>query len=191
MNTEQRMNADTLAYIQQMAIGVLSQVTPDQLGDPTPCAKWSVADLIDHMVGAQHWARSAMDGTDQTETGEGSSTGDFVEAFREAGAASVAAFDEDGAMSRMVNAGMGPMPAGALLGLAITDTFVHTWDLAAATGQDTNLEPELAERILTTSRAHTPDSMRSEEGTVFGLEQPAPADASPATKLAAFLGRRV
>lgn len=185
------MNAETLAQIQQMAIGVLSQVTPGQMGDPTPCAEWSVADLIDHMVGAQHWARSAMEGTEQTETGTGASSGDFVAAFTEAGAASVAAFSEDGAMGRMVNAGMGPMPAGALLGLALTDTFVHTWDLAAATGQDTNLDPELAEQILTTARAHTPDSMRSEEGTVFGLEQPAPEDASTATKLAAFLGRKV
>lgn len=185
------MDVQTLAHIQKMTVGVLSNVTSDQMGDPTPCAKWSVADLIDHMVGAQHWARSAMEGVEQTETGEGSSKGDFVTAFTEAAAASVAAFSEDGAMGRMVDAGMGRMPAGALFGLAITDTFVHAWDLAKATGQDTNLEPEIAEQILATAKAHTPPSMRSESGEVFGPEQPAPEDAPPATKLAAFLGRHV
>lgn len=185
------MDVQTLAQIQEMTIGVLSNVTADQLGDPTPCEKWSVADLIDHMVGAQHWARSAMEGVEQTETGAGASQGDFVAAFRDAAAASTAAFSEDGAMGRMVDAGMGKMPAGALFGLAVTDTFVHAWDLAKATGQDTDLEPELAAQILETARAHTPPSMRSEGGEVFGPEQPAPDDAPTATKLAAFLGRRV
>lgn len=191
MSAKERMNHEHLARIQEMTIGILQKVTPEHLGDPTPCAEWDVAALIDHMVGAHHWARSAMEGVEQTETGEGSAQGDFVTAYREAGAASVAAFAEEGAMGRTVDMGMGPMPAGSLLGLALTDTFVHAWDLATAIGEDNDLDREIAERILVTARAHTPDAMRSEDGAMFGFEQPAPADAPPATKLAAFLGRKV
>ncbi|MCB1258524.1 MAG: TIGR03086 family protein [Microthrixaceae bacterium] len=185
------MPPHTLAQIQTIASGVLSNVTADQLTNSTPCDAWNVSQLIDHMVGAQHWARAAVEGTEQTETGEGSSNGDFVSTFNEAAAASLAAFSEEGALGRIVNAGMGDMPAAAILGLAMTDTFVHAWDLAAATGQDTNLDPDLAEQILKTARAHTPDAMRSEDGAVFGFEQPAPDGAGPATQLAAFLGRKV
>ena len=33
---------DQLAAAQTIAAGVLSNVTPDQLGSNTPCAKWTV-----------------------------------------------------------------------------------------------------------------------------------------------------
>jgi uncharacterized protein (TIGR03086 family) len=83
------------------------------------------------------------------------------------------------------------MPAPALLGLMTTDTLTHAWDLAKATGQDTNLAPELASQLLEQSRQSILPAFRSEEGNIFGLEQDAPADASPADQLAAFLGRTV
>ncbi|MEZ5323242.1 MAG: TIGR03086 family metal-binding protein [Microthrixaceae bacterium] len=185
------MSTESLARAQQIASGVLAAVGPDQLDAATPCAEWDVSALIDHLVGAQHWARSAVEGVEMSETGEGSSGGDFGAAFDAAATRCLAAFEEPGALDRTVDVGMGEMPAGALLGLAVTDTFVHAWDLARATGQATDLDPELAGQILTTSRAHIEPAFRSEDGKVFGLEQPAPSDADTATRLAAFLGRRV
>ncbi len=182
---------DQLAAAQTIAAGVLSNVTPDQLGSNTPCAKWTVAELVDHLVGAQHWARSAMEGVEMTETGAGSSEGDFNEAFKAAAAASLASFQADGALARTVNPGFGDMPATALMGLATTDTFQHAWDLATATGQDNNLDPALASQILEAARQTIPPSFRSEAGDVFGPEQAAPEGANPATQLAAFLGRTV
>jgi uncharacterized protein (TIGR03086 family) len=77
------------------------------------------------------------------------------------------------------------------LGLAITDTFVHTWDLAKATGQSTDLAPELAAVLLEQARASIQDSFRGPEGAPFGAEQTAPEGASNADRLAAFLGRSV
>jgi uncharacterized protein (TIGR03086 family) len=92
---------------------------------------------------------------------------------------------------RTVNPGFGDMPAIALMGLSSTDTFTHSWDLARATGQDTNLAPELAAALLEQSRVSIQPEFRSDEGTLFGPEQTAPAGASPADQLAAFLGRTV
>jgi uncharacterized protein (TIGR03086 family) len=83
------------------------------------------------------------------------------------------------------------MPATALLGLATTDTFTHAWDLAKATGQDTDLAPEMAAQLLAASREAIQPAFRSEEGTIFGFEQEAPEGASNADQLAAFLGRTV
>ncbi len=134
------MAAEQLEQAQQIARGVLANVSADQLDQATPCAKWDVAQLIDHLVGAQHWARSAMEGGEGGETGEGSAAGDFVATFDDAAARTLAAFREEGALARMVNPGFGDMPAAALLGLSTTDTFTHAWDLARSTGQDTDLD---------------------------------------------------
>ncbi len=180
-----------LAQAQDVARGVLANVTPDQLDGPTPCKDWTVAQLIDHLVGSQHWARNGVAGTEMTETGEGASQGDYQAAFDEAAAASLAAFNEDGALGRTVNPGFGDMPAGALMGLATTDTFTHAWDLAKATGQDTDLAPDLAAQLLEQSRQAIQPAFRSDEGTIFGPEQQAPDGAPAADQLAAFLGRTV
>jgi uncharacterized protein (TIGR03086 family) len=94
-------------------------------------------------------------------------------------------------MQKMCNLPFGSMPGAAFIGLATTDTFTHGWDLAKATGQDTNLSPELASQLLVGARAFIQDSLRSPAGNPFGLEQQPPAGASNADQLAAFLGRTV
>lgn len=182
---------DQYAAAQQIAADLLANVTPEQLDGATPCTDWTVAQLIDHLVGSQHWARSAVEGVDMTETGEGTAQGDFQAAFADAAGRSLAAFQVDGALGRTVNPGFGDMPAPALMGMATTDTFQHAWDLATAIGQDNDLDPALATQLLTSARQMIQPAFRSEEGTIFGLEQPAPEGANPASQLAAFLGRRV
>lgn len=185
------MNPMILAQAQDVARGVLANVSADDLSKSTPCKDWDVAQLIEHMVGAQHWARQGVQGVEMTETGEGSAAGDYVATFDQAAADCLQAFSEDGAMGRTVNPGFGDMPAAALLGLATTDTFTHAWDLARSTGQDTNLAPELAAQLLAQSRSSIQPAFRSEEGSIFGFEQEAPDDAPAADQLAAFLGRSV
>jgi len=185
------MAVSELQQAQRIAREVLTNVSAGQLDGPTPCAKWNVAQLIDHLVGAQHWARSAMAGEEMTETGEGASSGDFVAAFDDAAQRSLAAFEEDGALGRTVNPGFGDMPGAALLGLATTDTFTHAWDVAKATGQDTNLDADLAKQLLKAAQASIQEGFRDPEGNIFGLEQKAPDSATPADQLAAFLGRTV
>jgi uncharacterized protein (TIGR03086 family) len=185
------MNVEVLAQAQDVARNVLAGVERDQLDLETPCKDWKVRNLIDHLVGSQHWARCTIEGQDMTETGDGSADGDYQGAFAAAAASALAAFSEDGAMERTVNPGFGDMPAAALLGLATTDTFTHAWDLAKATGQDTDLAPELAGALLAQSQQAIAPAFRSDEGTIFGPEQPAPEGAPAADRLAAFLGRHV
>ena len=75
------------------------------------------------------------------------------------------------------------------LRLATTDTFAHGWDLAKATGQSTDLDPELAEGLL--ANAPIPDTFRGDEPMPFGPQQEAPPGATAADRLAAYLGRKV
>ena len=77
------------------------------------------------------------------------------------------------------------------MGLATTDTFQHAWDLAKATGQDSDLAPELATALLSQAQQSISDAFRGPEGAPFGAEQECGDGASNADQLAAFLGRTV
>ena len=170
---------------------VLANVTPDQLDGDSPCSQWKVRDVVNHIVGGQHFFAAAVRG----ETPDGGETdftsGDIVAAFDDAAQQCVTGFQADGAMEKIVSLPFGDMPGSAVMGLVTTDTFTHAWDVAKATGQDTDLAPELADQLLQGAQAMIQPAFRSEEGTVFGFEQPAPDDAPNADKLAAFLGRTV
>ncbi len=170
---------------------VLENVTDSQLSDATPCASWTVAQLINHIVGGQHFFLAGLSGTPPVGADSDYAAGDYVSAFDEASSKAVAAFSEEGVMPKMFTLPFGEMPGAALLGLATTDTFQHGWDLAKATGQSTDLAPELATGILQQSQKSIQDSFRGPEGAPFGPEQQAADDAPVADQLAAFLGRAV
>ena len=170
---------------------VLVKVNADQLGADTPCASWKVSDLINHIVGAQYFFIAGIEGAPPAGGDANPASGDYVAAFDTASAACVDAFSADGVMQKMLTLPFGAMPGAAFLGLATTDTLVHGWDLAKATGQATDLAPELAATVLAQSKMAIQDSFRGPEGAPFGPEQQAPAGASTADQLAAFLGRKV
>lgn len=184
------MSTQPLQAASDVARGVLANVTSEQLSLPTPCSSWDVSELINHLVGAQYFFAAGVTGTPPGESPDFSS-GDFVQAFDEGSAACISAFGADGVMEQMLTLPFGTMPGAAFMGLATTDTFQHAWDLAKATGQSTDLAPELATALLAQSKAAIQDSFRGPEGAPFGAEQQASGDAAVADQLAAFLGRAV
>jgi len=170
---------------------VLTGVSKEQLGDETPCAKWKVSDLINHIVGGQYFFEAMAKGEPLTGDETDFSATDFVSAFDEGARRSVAAFEVDGIMEKVLTLPFGQMPGSAFARLAATDTFTHGWDLARATGQGTDLEPEFAEQLLMGAKQAVSPAFRTPEGNPFGPEQAAPEGASKADQLAAFLGRKV
>ena len=100
------MSTETLAAAFATARGVLSNVTADQLDDPTPCASWDVRRVVNHLVGGAHWfeittnagASPEADDTEDTDY----TTGDIVAAYDTASAGALAAFGADGALERMI-----------------------------------------------------------------------------------------
>ena len=176
----------------QTARTLVAEVRPDHLTLPTPCASWTVAGLIEHMLGSQAFFASAMNGTPPPESPTPLAGGDLAAAFDTATARTLAAFETEGAMERTVTVPFGTFPATVFVGFAVNDTFAHAWDLAKALGRDTDLAPDLAAALLDASRTSIPDTFRGPDGTApFGAEQPVPDGASNADRLAAFLGRTV
>jgi uncharacterized protein (TIGR03086 family) len=171
--------------------GVLAGVTKQELGNDTPCAKWKVSDLINHIIGAQGFFTASVTGTPLDDGDSDFAATDYVSAFEEHTGRCLTAFQGDGVMERMLTLPFGTMPGSAFVMLAATDMFTHGWDLAKATGQDTDLAPELSATLLAGARQSIMPEFRSEGGDVFGPEKQAPAGASNADQLAAFLGRTV
>lgn len=185
------MSTMPLEQAAAVAKEVLSGVSAEHMSAPTPCASWDVAGLINHLIGAQGFFLSGLEGTPPSGEQVDFAAGDFAASFDEASGALVAGFGADGAMERMLKLPFGEMPGAAFMGLAVNDTFTHAWDLAKATGQSTDLAPELAEMILAQARASIQESFRGAEGAPFGPEAECPEGASKADELAAFLGREV
>jgi len=187
------VSTELLSAAVESTRGVLSRVSPDQLGEATPCASWDVRAVIDHLLGAGHFAAETAEAGRGTGPGDRDfASGDFVATYDEMSRRCVAAFSEPGVLERPLTLPFGELPGGLFLGIVTTDQFTHGWDLARATGQSTELDAELAESLLELSREALPDSFRGPDGQApFGPAQAAPADAGAADRLAAFLGRRV
>ena len=73
--------------------GVLANVSADQLQNQSPCASWDVAGVINHVVGAQHFFVAGMKGQPPSGDDTNWAEGDFLAAFDDAAAATVACFD--------------------------------------------------------------------------------------------------
>jgi uncharacterized protein (TIGR03086 family) len=188
------MNTDDLAAAFASTRAVLANVTPDQYDEKTPCASWDVRALINHIVGGSHWfaatARAGAPPAGGTEAPD-FTVGDPLAAFDDGIAASVAAFADPEAVAKTVKLPFGEMPVAAFMHIAATDTFTHGWDLARATGQDSDLNPDLAAQLLAGARQSIRDSFRGPDPTSpFGLAVEVPESAPAAEQLAGFLGRQ-
>ena len=170
--------------------GVLAGVSADQMGNDTPCASWDVAGLVNHIVGGMHFFVAGIKGEPPAEAPD-FAAGDYMASYDAAASDLVERFGADGALEKMYTLPFGEMPGSAFMGLAMTDTFQHGWDLAKATGQSTDLAPDLAAALLAQSKQAIQESFRGPEGAPFGAEQSCPDGSSTADELAAFLGRAV
>jgi uncharacterized protein (TIGR03086 family) len=173
---------------------VLENVKADQMNNDTPCASWKVKDVVNHIVAGSQWFGKSMDAGESQDDGLDAdfSSQDYLSIYDDGVKNSVAAFGKPGALEKNVKLPFGEFPGAAFMGLATTDAFTHAWDLAKSTGQDANLNPELAAQLLDGAKASIPDQFRGEDGKMpFGPKLDAPAGASNADQLAAFLGRTV
>ena len=175
----------------QSTLSVLGTVKPDDLGAPTPCASWDVRALINHFTGTARWWAVTIAGEGEAPDAD-YTAGDFVTAYEESIRIATAAFEADGALEKTVRLPFGDFPGAVVLRMAAMDQFAHGWDLARAIGQHTDLDPGLAAALLGHARLAITDALRGPDGQApFGPARLAPAGASQADQLAAFLGRTV
>jgi len=175
---------DSLDATFQHAHGVIAAVRPEQLADKTPCAEWTVRDLLAHMIGVVNGLGEAAAGRERTAF---ALAADPSAQFDAAAAAAMAAWRSPGVLDRVVDGGPGPMPGRVLAGINLLDTATHTWDLACATGQPPALPDDVARAALEASRQIISPEIRVGR---FAAECTVPDGAGPTDQLVAFLGRQ-
>lgn len=183
------MSIDTLAEAQRAARSVLGGVSEHQLTASSPCSEWDVAALIDHLVGSQHWFLQAVSGTKPADAAVDVSSGDYRVAYDEVAASVMDVLSADGFESRAVDLPFGTFTGAQFVDFVGLETLAHSWDLAKATSQNTDLAPDASAHLLDVAQAMMGGDRV--ENANFGSVQPCPPDGSAADRLAAFLGRRV
>ena len=177
-------------------------VRAHDLDRPTPCTRWDLRHLLNHLIGAQQLLTGAV-----AAPPPGTSPGldaDAATVSQTLADADLVGTDPVGAYDAMVERAMavwrtpdvlsgtcelpfGPAPVQVAARIALLDAVVHGWDVARATGEAADIPDELAEPIL----AFAPDLLAgAPRGTAFADEVTTDKPNSASDRLVAFLGRK-
>jgi uncharacterized protein (TIGR03086 family) len=175
----------------QRTSDVLMKVTDEQLNGPTPCQKLSLRDLVAHVGGLA----LAFTAAARKELGELTDTPpvqgvpmdeDWRTAYPARLAELARAWGEPAAWEGMSRAGGVDFPGEVAGIVALTEVVIHGWDVAAATGQDYDVDPATLDAVLPHVAAI------AAEGPVEGLFGPAVTvadDAQALDRVVALSGR--
>jgi uncharacterized protein (TIGR03086 family) len=153
---------------------------------PAPVDGWVARDVVRHLV---EWFPGFLSGGSDVSLPAGPSVDDDPVGAWQSQADAVQAVLEDPATASKVlkNPHIGEMPLETAISRIYTaDVFMHTWDLARATGQVDRLDPERCAGMYEGMQAI--DEMLRSSGQ-YGPKVPVPADADAQTKLLGFIGR--
>jgi uncharacterized protein (TIGR03086 family) len=179
---------DQLSYIVPTLTALVDRIEPVQLNDSTPCAKFTVHDVIDHMVvGASTFAYSFR-GEQAPELKAPPVYGRVPAAeLRLAMDGLLEAVKSPGATERTISAPFGDVPGEVFARFVAFDGLIHCWDLATATGLTFDLPGCVIDAVDQFARSALGPEMR--DGDTFKDETVASTDASQLDRLAAFSGR--
>jgi uncharacterized protein (TIGR03086 family) len=169
---------------------VIAAVRPDQAGLPTPCTEWDVRTLVSHTAGALRRISLVGEGADALSLPPFADLGeDWAGAYAAIAARAAAAWADDAKLDELFAVPWGKVPGRVAVAGYVREMVAHGWDLAVATGQPAELDPELGAFALDISRKSLPADAR--DGIPFGAVIPAPAGAGVYAQLAAWLGREL
>jgi uncharacterized protein (TIGR03086 family) len=161
---------------------VVRKVPSDGWSAQSPCAKWTAADVVDHVVDSQRdfFPRHDLDLGPRP-------TGTPSEVWQRHLDAARKALGDGAVLNRTFDGFFGPTTIGAtLVSFYALDLVVHRWDLARAAGTDTEFsedEMNLLDNGIALFGEHMYD-----EG-VFAAAVPAPPEATRQERLLAVMGR--
>ncbi|WP_052229730.1 TIGR03086 family metal-binding protein [Streptomyces sp. CT34] len=169
---------------------LLSNVTPAQYGQPTPCDDFDVRALANHLTaGNPYYATLAQGGAPDFSLFAQDHIGDRQpgDVYAQGARTVLAAWRVDGALDRHM-----PLPGGGLgpriADIQLLESVLHGWDLATATGQDRTGDPDAVHAVRERWYGNWPDEIRAQTG-LFAPSEPAPDDAPALDRIAAYFGR--
>jgi uncharacterized protein (TIGR03086 family) len=191
------MTSPDLAPAAQRLAELVTRVPDDELGRPTPCPAYKLGDLIEHIgtlarAFAASGAKTGGPILDQAPAGDASRLEpgwrERIPADLETLAATWARPEAWTGMTRI--AGM-DAPA-EMVGITLADELaVHGWDVAQATGQPYDCDPEvLAAALSFLTRFTSPDAPAGPT-VPFGPSRESPTDAPVLDQVVSLAGREL
>jgi uncharacterized protein (TIGR03086 family) len=189
------MMVDLTPAAQRLA-DLVAGVSDGQLAGPTPCPAYTVGDLVEHVGGLARAFRAAAEKDIASPYVNGAPAGDAArleEGWRDRIPADLAALarawadpDAWAGMTRIANM---DAPAEAV-GITVADELVvHGWDVARATRQPYETEPEMLDAALAfLGMFASPDAPAGPE-VPFGPSREVPGDAPALDRVLALAGR--
>ena len=152
---------------------------------PAPVPGWTARDVVRHLV---EWFPAFLAGGTDLELEKGPSVDeDPVAAWQVHADAVQAVLDGPAAETPFKHPMVGEMPLPrAIDQFYVSDVFMHTWDLARATGQDERLDTDTCAQML--AGMQPIEEMLRSSGQ-YGPAVEVPADADVQTRFLAFIGR--
>jgi uncharacterized protein (TIGR03086 family) len=173
---------------------LVAGVGPKQWHDSTPCSQWDVRTLVHHLLYEQRWVPPLLQGLTIEQVGgrfEGDLMGGDASAWPEllasASEQAHAAVAQPGALDRTVHLSFGDAPGQEYVMQLTVDLAIHAWDLARATGQDDELDPDVVALMLPWAEANM--DLLAASG-MFGSRIDTSPDAPDDVRLLGLLGRR-
>jgi uncharacterized protein (TIGR03086 family) len=187
MTQESVLQSDPAEFHRWVAGGFTARVEGTTDWDaPAPVAGWRARDVVGHLV---EWFPGFLaSGAGITLRPGPSAAEDPVSAWRSHRDQVQALLEDPATADRVLsNPHTGDLPLGPAISQFYTaDVFLHTWDLARATGQDETLDPALCAEML--AGMEPMDELLRSSGQ-YGPRVPVPDDADVQTRLLAFIGR--
>jgi uncharacterized protein (TIGR03086 family) len=176
-----------LDQIAPMLGTLVSNISDDDLARPTPCAKFAVTDVLEHMIGGASAFAPGFRGDGAPPTPP--TDGDVFARWNAAMGTLMEAVHTDGAQDNKISSPFGEVTGAYFARYVALDGITHAWDLAVATGQPFDPTAELVDEVDAFARELLGPDMR--DGDTFAVATEPPADATPIERLVAFTGRTV
>ncbi|MGW7269991.1 TIGR03086 family metal-binding protein [Streptomyces sp. NPDC054864] len=164
---------------------------------PSPCAGWTLRDLVAHMTAQHHGFAAAArgSGADRTYWIAPELGRDPFKVYDESVRHVLAAFAEEGVLERgftLPEIG-GAFPGRTAVGFHLLDYVVHSWDVATTLGIDIGVGLDLPRPVvdaaLDVARRVPKDPEHRGPGAAFAPPLPTGEGASPLEEMLALLGR--
>jgi len=168
-------------------------IRDDQWTNPTPCTRWSVRDLVNHIVEEDLWAPGLLEGKTIGDLGGPVAFGgdqlrdDPKGSWNSASSAAKEAVHRDGAMEITTHLSFGDFPGSFYAQQLLADHVIHAWDLARGIGGNDELDPQLVSIVYEGMRPYA--ETLSQSGA-FEAPIEVAENADEQTKLLALVGRR-
>ena len=187
---------DLHARVLRQSTDIVDGIADDQWERPTPCAQWSVRQLVEHMILENRGFAAAADGeiSDRRVWTEREFRDDLRADYWVSAERVVASFGAPGVLDGefwlpLINPAI-RLPARQAVSFHLLDYVVHGWDVAVAIGRPVQVPSDIVDAALDIALREVPDGPRRHRPTASFVPPVELAPDAPALdRMLAWLGR--